>query len=69
MNYRQLRQLIDKSSNYLKCKWEIVDNIDNLSNKEKQKIYKYYKKKFGGNELWFLLRSIYNFIKCQDRVG
>ena len=58
--FRQLKQKIENNKNYLKVKYEIIDNLDNLDKKQKQEIYKTYKKQYGKVELWYLLRSIYS---------
>ena len=61
--FRQIRQKIEKANNYLQVKRQIVDNFDKLDKEEKEKIFEMYKKKFGEDEFWFLLRAIYNITK------
>ncbi len=69
MNFRQLRQKIDNVDNYLKVKFDIVDNFDKLDKKEKQKIICKYGKKFGKAEKWWLCRAIFSPIVKNNRAG
>ena len=68
--YKELKKKIENEKDYLKVKYEIIDNLDNLDNKQKKEIYKTYKKQYGKVELWYLLRSIYGitYKKQQGRV-
>ena len=41
--YKELKKKIENEKDYLKVKYEIIDNLDNLDNKQKKEIYKTYK--------------------------
>ncbi len=63
---KKLLKKIEMERDYLNVKFEIIDNINSLSSRQREKIFHLYWKKYWNKELWNLLRSIFSFKKKKN---
>jgi len=57
--FRQIRQQIDNEENYINVKYNIIDNVNNISKKDLSILFKLYWKKYWNFEKKQLIRHIY----------